>query len=425
MSKLRTLVGALCFTTAVWAQQTLTRKQAEQLALRQNPQIGSAMFTARAAGQVPFQYRANYLPQFSGDITGVDASDGTRIAAGGLNNPVIFERAATGLTISQLITDFGRTSNLVASANLRAQAANQNTETARARTVLEVDRAYFAQLKAQSVLTVAQETVKERQLVVDQVTALAQSKLKSNLDVSFAQVNLSEAQLTLASAQNDLKAAAARFSAALGYPDERAYELADETMPSALSDPAQTYVATAMRSRPELSNLRLQESAAEKQVQAERAQYFPAIAMVGTAGLVPGRTGVQLPSQYGAMGLNIRIPVFNGGLFTARKREAEFRAASAGQDVKDLETLIARDVRTAFLAAQTAYERVGLTAQMLDQARMALSLAQSRYDIGLGSIVELSQAQLNATTAEIAAVSAKYDYQAQRALLDYEAGINR
>ena len=82
-------------------------------------------------------------------------------------------------------------------------------------------------------------------------------------------------------------------------------------------------------------------------------------------------------------------------------------------------------MRVAYLNAVTAYQRVGLTAQLLDQARLALDLSQSRYQIGLGSIVELSQAQLNATSAEIASVSAKYDYQAQRALLDYATGTNR
>ena len=90
--------------------------------------------------------------------------------------------------------------------------------------------------------------------------------------------------------------------------------------------------------------------------------------------------------------------------------------------VKDLENQIARDVRVAYLNAVTARERMDLTSKLLDQARMASELAQSRYELGLGSIVELSQAQLNQTSAEIAGVSARYDYQLQRSILDYQVG---
>ena len=98
---------------------------------------------------------------------------------------------------------------------------------------------------------------------------------------------------------------------------------------------------------------------------------------------------------------------------------------AAAQKVRDAESRVARDVRVAYLNAVNAYERLALTAQLLDQAKLGLSLAQSRYDLGLGSIVELSQAQLNETSAEIASTRAKYDYQAQRAVLAYQTATIR
>ena len=405
--------------------QPLTLKQAEQIALQEHPAITSARLTAQAAGQVPAQYRSNYFPQLFGSVTGAGASDGSRIAAGSLNNPVIYDRLATGFTVSQMITDFGRTGNRVASARLQASAEQQNTEAARAQVVLQVDRAYYALLRARNVLTVAQETVKARQLVADQISALAQSKLKSTLDVSFANVNLSEAKLLLASAENEVKAAAAELSTAMGYPSARDFDLKDEPMPGPLPDDVQPMISEAMQSRPELRSLRLEESAAERTVKAERAEWFPTISTIASAGYIPGHEDLLQTSRYSALGVNVNIPVLNGGLFKARTAEAQFKAQADTEKVKDLENRVARDVRVAYLNAKTAYERVGLTAQMLDQARLALDLARSRYEIGLGSIVELSQAQLNAKSAEIASVGAKYDYQAQRALLDYEVGVNR
>ena len=84
-----------------------------------------------------------------------------------------------------------------------------------------------------------------------------------------------------------------------------------------------------------------------------------------------------------------------------------------------------RDVRVAFLNATTAYDRMALTAQLLEQAQLALDLAQTRYDNSLGSIVELSTAQLNLTSAQIANTTALYDYQTQRIIVDYQTGVLR
>ena len=133
----------------------------------------------------------------------------------------------------------------------------------------------------------------------------------------------------------------------------------------------------------------------------------------------------RLPETYSAAGVNVNIPVLNGGLFKARREEAESRAAAAAKDVEDLSVQIARDVRVAWLDANDAFRRLDVTARMVAEANEALRLAQARYDNALGSIVELNQAQLNQTTAEIAAASAKYEYLSARAALDYAMGALR
>jgi outer membrane protein len=121
--------------------------------------------------------------------------------------------------------------------------------------------------------------------------------------------------------------------------------------------------------------------------------------------------------------LNVSIPIFSGGLFRARQTEAELKAKAASENVSDLQNRITRDVRVAFLNATTAYDRMALTHQLLQQAQLALDLAQTRYDNALSSIVELSTAQLNLTSAQIADASAQYEYQTQRILVDYQIGV--
>jgi outer membrane protein len=407
--------------TALSGQTALTLAEAHRLALENNPQLNAAKFNASAQRQVPNEIRSNLVPQVMGLATGVGADSGSRIAAGGLNNPVVYSRVAGGITVSQLLSDFGRTRNLVDSARLHADAVDQAAEVTRAGVLLDVDRAYFNLLRAQAVLKVAQQTVGARQLVSDQITALQQNQLKTTLDVSFANVNLSDARLLLAQAQNEVKAAEAELARAMGITVSPNYALAEEPMPAALPATIEPLLQDALNNRPELKQLRLDQNAAETFVHAEHDLRKPTISALATVGIVPAGEAA-VPDRYGAAGVNISIPIFNGGLFKARESEADFRAKAAAQNVNDQANRVSRDVRVAYLNAQTAFERIGLTDQLLANARTAADLAQTRFDLGLSSIVELSQAQLNATAAEIAAAGARYDYQAQASVLQYQTG---
>ena len=128
---------------------------------------------------------AKRAPDFSrrllGDVSAVGTSGpNIRIgASGGLNNPTILNRQSNGINISQLIFDFGRTVNLMAAAKFQALSESQREQTVKAQVLLQVDRTYFNVLKAQTLLRVANETVTSRQVVYDEIAALAKSKLKS------------------------------------------------------------------------------------------------------------------------------------------------------------------------------------------------------------------------------------------------------
>jgi outer membrane protein len=321
-----------------------------------------------------------------------------------------------------MITDFGHTGNLVAMAQLQAQAQDQAAETTRANILIATSEAYFDELRAQALVKVADQTVGARQLVADQVSALAASKLRSELDVSFAKVNLADAKLLQVQAYNDVKAAAARLAAVMGLPNETVFSLDEEALPQGLLDPVAALIQEAIQNRPELKDLRFQQSAAERFAKSEHALYYPSVGVLGTAGFAPAGDP-QIASRYGAIGLNVNIPILNGGLFKARTAAAELKAQAATQNITAQEYEIIRDVRVAYLNATTAYDKMALTQQLLQQAQLALDLAQSRYNLGLSSIVELSQAQLNLTAAQIADTSARYDYQAERVNLEYQTGV--
>jgi outer membrane protein len=417
------VVFALMATAHVSAQSgaPLSLRDAETRALQNHPQVRAGQFLAQAGSEVTREARSAYFPLVWGSVTGADAQDNSRITAGGLNNPIILDRLAAGVAFSQLVTDFGRTSDLVQTASLRAQSLQQSAVTERADVLLRVDRAYFNALRAQAILRVAQETVNARQLVVDQVSALAASNLKSGLDVSFAKVDLSEAQLLLLQVRNDATAAFAALAAALGQPDAPVYTLSEEPLPPPPPSNDAPLVAQALRDRPDIAAERFAQESSTKFAEAERALWFPTVSALGAAGVTPYRQSTLGP-QYAAIGINVNVPLTNGNLFAARHTEATLRAQAEGERLRDLENLVSRDVRVALLDAQTGFQRLDLTNQLLDQASQAQDLAESRYNLGLSSIIELSQAQLNKTRAEIEQASARYDYQARVSALRYQTG---
>jgi outer membrane protein len=403
--------------------QTLTLDQAHAIALQNHPGIGAADYRAQAANEVYRQARSGLLPQVNlyGSVVQAESAN-TRIMAGGLNNPSVFNRAAVGAGVSQLITDFGRTSNLAASSKLEASAESQNAQTTREQVLLEVDRNYFGVLQAQALQNVAKQTVDTRQLLLDRVSILASNKLKSDLDVSFARVGLEDARLLLQRAQNDFDSALASLSAVLGYSEQQRFELVEATpAPIGSGNDLAPLVDEALRDRPELASFRDQRDAALRLARSLRDARLPTISAVIATGDAPSHD-VRLPDSYTAGGLQVSVPLFSGGFYQARQREAELRAKAAGESLRAVEDNVTRDVRIAWLNLNNSRERLRTTEQLSRYAANAYELADARYKAGSSSIVELSQAQLELTSAQIAETSARYDVLIQQSALNYETG---
>jgi outer membrane protein len=403
--------------------QTLTLEQAHAIALQNHPGIVGADYRALAAGEVFRQARSGLLPQVNlyGSFARAESSN-TRLMAGGLNNPTVYNRAAFGTAASQLITDFGRTTNLAASARLQANAENQNAQATREQVLLEVDRSFFGVLQAQALQSVAQQTVDTRQLLLDRVGILAANKLKSELDVSFARVALEESRLLLQSAHNDLDSALASLSAVLGFPQQQRFDLVEAApAPMAAEEELAPLIDRALRNRPELESLRDQRDAALRLARSMRDARLPTVSAVIAAGDAPSHD-VRLPDTYTAGGLQLSVPLFAGGFYQARQREAEYRARVAAEGLRAAEDNVTRDVRIAWLSLNNSRERFRTTQQLSRYANDAYQLAEARYKAGSSSIVELSQAQLQLTAAQIGEAGARYEVLIRQSALNFEVG---
>ena len=338
----------------------------------------------------------------------------------------MYERAAGGLTLSQMITDFGRTNNLVATAALRAKAADMNAVATADQIKLAVDEAFYNALQTLALQRVAEQTVSARQLVSDQITTLFQNKLRSQLDVSFADANLAQAKLLLLDAQNNYQAALSTLSQVLGYTcatairaDRHRTEL--KPPPDAVSQ----LEDQAFSNRPEIASQGYEYQAAQHFQKAERDLLLPSVEALGVVGRTPFSSTIagvspftDLVWRHGRQRQRSDLQRLSvSGPLDAKRG---LRAQAPTEQLRDLKDRIANDVRTSWLSAITAYNRIAVSQQFVDQTNLALNLSETRYNLGLSSIVELSQAQLQQTEAQIQFAAAKYQYRIAQSVLRFQ-----
>jgi outer membrane protein len=404
------------------APTRLTLAQAEEIALARHPHLAVAALLASAEDQGVREARAAEYPTISGSVTAVLAFDDTTITSGALATSSLSSRAAAGLSVSQLVTNFGRTAHLVGAARARALAAARDERMARSEVRRAVRTAYYEALEAQAVSTVAQVTLDDRRLTARKVEALARSSLRSSLDASFAQLLVSDAELAEVEAQSGIREGTARLGQALGDEQPAALILVDEAdAPLAAPDP-EAAVASALDHRPDVQALISRATASSELARAQRALSYPTLSVQGAAGLTPWHDPSIAHDYYGAVDLEVRVPIFTGGLYSGLQAEAEDRAHADDRALAELRQRVAADVRVAVAQVDDAYRRLDVTARMLPVAARALHLAQSRYETGLGDILEVNQAQLLATSAALALTSARYGYFLRRTDLDYATG---
>lgn len=415
-------------------ERVLTLDQAQQAALESNPDFQSIQRSIEAAEAGLREARASYFPQINGALTAVGAKatgygDGKtgadalepRITAGALNEPTVEDRAAAGVSVSQLLTDFGRTSNLVDSAHARLRSARDAVEDRRQLLLLLVTQQYMQALEAQGTLKVAQQTLQDRMTFLDRISLLQKNKLKSDLDVSFAAVEVDQARLLIVQTKAAVETTVAALESTIGLSDGVTLTLIDPQAQLPTPMPLGVLLDTALARRPELQRLRDDLIAAQKYASAQHKLQAPTLSAIGAAGVTP-IGDANLPQDYAAGGVNLSIPIYQGGRLQAQYDQARIRADQAADAVRSAELMVRRDVRSAWLSADASFRAIEVSDHLQASAQNALELAQSRYRLGVSSIVELNRAQLNAVDAEIGEVRARYEYRIALAHLAYRAG---
>ncbi len=402
----------------------LTVHEAEQIAIRNNPRIRVAQLLARAQHQVYRQTRAGYLPQLQAGAVAAQAEDGSRFTFDELRSTRLITHAGGGLDFHQLLTDFGHTTNLIASSKLYEKAQNAQAQASTLDIVLISDQAFYSALEAQALVKVAQQTVDTRKTTDRQITELTRNKLRSTIDLAFADEDLAQAQLLLLDAQTQYSNAINALTSVLGFDRPMTYKLVETggAVPSPPPDQDEL-VHMALQQRPDLMALDYDQQAANKYARAQWEQLMPTLDSMAVVGGTPIRDDQYFTTNwFGAIGVDLEVPIFSGFRYTAQAHEAEDRAQAAQENLRDLRDQVVRDVRDAWLQSNTSYQKIAVTKKLLKASNMGLELAQERYKLGLSSIVELSQSQLEQTQASIENVNARYEYELALAALNYQLG---
>jgi outer membrane protein len=424
------MLGFCLLNRSLFSQQpalvvggALSLPQAEAIAVTNQPHILAARLRAQAAAQRVRQAHAGLLPEVNFNATGVRVADtDTATAAGALTTSSLSDRFAYGANIVQLVTDFGRTSALIASSRASEQAQQDEATLTVADIRLGVREAYFQVLGAEAVLRAAREAEQNRELISRRVGALAESQLRSTLDVNFAGVLESQAELAVVRAESTVEQQRAHLATAMGLDNPVTATLSDVALPTQLPRDPSALLPEADTQRADLNAAQNRAKAASEYAKAEKRLSYPTLNALGAAGEIPFHDHT-LHDNYAAAGFNLQVPVFNGGLFAARRNEAALEATARTRDAQEVRLEVNEQVRDDWYKADEAFRSLDVSARLVVQSREALRLAQARYDVGLGSIVELNEAQLNETSAEIQSADATYTFLARRTELDYATGL--
>jgi outer membrane protein len=419
--RIAAMLGLLLPPAPGWSDEP--RKTLEEciaLALQQQPSLRASGATVAAARERVWESAASYLPQVAANYNANrrKASVGSLTGGGGGGQARTFDFYSTGVTLSQVLFDFGQNLARIHASQASAAAAAADADTEHDTVVFSVEQAYFGLLAAYRLRDVAEETVRQNQKHVELAEGRHEVGLAPRFDVTQAQVQLASAELSQVTARNNVALGRETLRHALGLNGPLDFDIVDVLDRPAVAIDDAAALALAYEHRPELRSIRAQEEAAHQQISAIEKDYLPKITGLGSYTW----SGSTYPLQDSwNLGAAANLSVFNGGLTRAQVGEAKAILRNLEFNEEALRQTITLDVRQATLNVRQAVESIRVADKGLQQARENLELANGRYETGVGSIIEVTDAQTSLVSAEASRVQALVGYRTSLAALERAA----
>lgn len=409
------------------AARVLSLQQAVETARTHQPQLLQARATTEAARARVDEARAPMLPQVNGSA-GYQRATGNYVPrAGSLPGGVstgttsssfqTYNYYNANLQANQLLWDFGQTHGRYKAAQSSASAQESSEHAVLLQTLLGVRNAYFNARAAKDLVKVARETLENQRKHLEQVQGFVEVGTQPEIALAQAKADVANARVQLINSENDYATAKAQLNRAMGVEESVDYEIADETLAPVQGEALTVDALTdeAIQTRPEIAALSLQAQAQEQTIRSIQGAYWPTLG-VSTALTDSGAELNRLAWNWNA-GLNLSWNIFQGGLTHAQVREARANLTNIQSQIAGQRQQVRLEVEQAWLGVRAAREALDASDEVVANARQRLLLAEGRYQTGVGSIIELSDAQVALTNAAGQRVSAEYRLASARAQL--------
>jgi outer membrane protein len=403
----------------------LTLEQCTALALKYHPSLRTNQATIEASRAKVEQILANYYPQIN--MTGSYNS-----ATGNFFNRAntvissayswtFFNFYSAGISLNQNLYDFGRTANSVTLNRENVKANEENLNTSKQTVVLNVRQAYYGVLQTLAIIQVADETVNQSKQHLDQAQGFYQAGTRPKIDVTKAEVDLANAQLALLGAKNNYAVARVTLNNAMGLREDLKFAIDGNIDLTPVPLELKEILESAYSKRPEILQLKAQQRSQEATIRLAQASYYPTLS--GTAGYL--YRGIDTSSMYwdASFGAVLSVPLFSG--FSSPNQVAEARANLKNLQAQEesLKLNIRLEAEQAYLGYKLAVDQIGVTEKVRAQAQENYDLASGRYQVGVGSPLEITDAEVSLANAKANYIQALYNLKISGAKIDKAMGM--
>ena len=421
------LLMMVALTSALAPERVLTLAQALQTAQQHQPQLWQARANAEAAGARADELRAPILPQvtlsasyqrttanFVARPGSVPSAFSTSQSGTSLDT---FNYWSSGLTLNQFIWDFGQTTDRWRAARATAEAQNQTARAVEQQIVAGVRSAYFTARAQKSLVQVAQENLNNLELHLKQIEGFVAAGTRPKIDLAQARADRANGRVQLISAENGYAVAKAQLNQAIGEPGSTSYDVQDETLPAVPGEDGElsALLDDALRARPELLSLERQIRAQELTVSSAKGAYGPSLG--ATMNLTDSGVDLTGLTWNWNASVNLTWGLFQGLLTRSQVREARANLSAVQAQRAGLVNQVRVDVEQAHLQVRAAKATLEAVEEALTSSRERLRLAEGRYQSGVGSVIELGDAQVAASTSAAQRIQAEYSLASARAAL--------
>jgi outer membrane protein len=419
----------------------LTLKQARAIAVKLNPSLVATKETVAANKAAVEQALAAYYPQvnFNNSYTALTTNFSTSATssvsggvvplpgAGGGRNRYAWnftDIVSSGLAATLTIYDFGRTASNVKINKETVQASEENVATTRLNIILNVDQAYYGVLQTKALVGVGEEVVRQTKQRLEQARGFYQAGTRPKIDVTKAEVDLTNAEQALIQAKNNYQVAQATLNNAIGIRQDLTFPINDELDFTPRTITLREIVEQAYEQRPEIAQFKAQQRAQQAAIQLARATYYPILS--GNATYQYRSTGFDQTFYWDTfLGASLNFPIFSGFSTPAQIAQTQATLRNLQAQEESLKLNIRLESEQAYLGQQLATEQIRVTEKSVVYARENYELASGRYQVGVGQPLEITDAEVQLANARANYITALYNLKVSEAKIDKAMAINK